>query len=615
MDFPSPQQLKHMSADEINRLIPAIRQRITQVVSQTGGHLGSNLGVVELTVALHRVLDTPNDRIIFDVGHQCYAHKILTGRNEQMESLRTFGGLSGFPKCSESVYDCYETGHASTALSAAVGMARARDLQGDDYHVVAVVGDGALTGGMCYEALNDLGSNKTPLLIILNDNQMSISPNLSALSEHLSNLRTSKGWLGFKRGMASAIHRLPRQGKKTYSLLRRMRDQLRNLFVHDNFFSSLGIRYYGPFDGQDEPLLEKMISRALGMNEPILLHVVTTKGAGYIPAEQEPENMHGVVPFDLESGIPHHQGAEGFGHRLGFELTQLAKKDKRLVVISAAMVSGTGMSEFARAFPERLFDVGIAEEHAVTMAAGMAKGGLLPVVAIYDTFMQRACDQVIEDVCLQDTHVVFLMDRGGLGGQDGPTHQGVFSGNIFFSIPNLIILSPRNDEQAVKMLSWALYDNQHPVMIRYPKQQGKENLKYPVSDFRLGQWEKLEDGQNLTLVAQGSMVDTAINVKQILSQAGYHAGIVHANTFKPLDEIFLKNNQNPIVVIEEQQHLGGLFSAITSWCVENCLVLPVKGYGLPDSFIEHGSRDDLLNSLHLNADSIAKSILRLLEGK
>lgn len=608
----TPQKLKTLSKKEVLALIPAIRSRIMEAVSKNGGHLSSNLGVVELTVALHRVFDCPKDKIVFDVGHQCYPHKIITGRNAGLDTLRAYGGLSGFPKFHESPCDIYETGHASTALSAALGLARARDTLDGDEHVIAVVGDGAFTGGMCYEALNDCGSLPTRLMVILNDNQMSIAPNIGALSNYLTYMRLSKGWLGAKKAVTEALKKIPYAGKWLWHAAHAMKNHVRNIFVKDTFFSALGFVYMGPLDGQDEALMEKMLRRAKNLQKPVVLHVVTQKGEGYAPAIKAPDRMHGTPPFDLSSGAPKKTGgAQGFGPALGEELLRLAQNDPRIVAVSAAMVESTGLGPMRRALKKRTFDVGITEEHAVAMAAGMARGGLRPVVAIYDTFMQRAFDQCIVDVALQRLPVVFLMDRAGIGGEDGPTHHGVFGQNMLLQIPNFTVLHPRCNEEACAMLRWALTQTDGPVAIRYPKQQGPLSAAVPYAGFIPGRWETLTQGDDAALVAVGGMTDVALEAAETLKAQGLRVSVIHANTQKPLDAACLRalsDSRTPFATLEEQQKAGGLGMTILAHQQQTGGILPLRLFALEDAFIPHGHRARLLQDAGLDAAGIARAL-------
>ncbi len=611
----SPEQLKRLSVREVEELLPRLRERITEVVACNGGHLASNLGVVELTVALHRVFDAPKDKIIFDVGHQCYTHKILTGRGESFDTLRTFGGISGFPKCSESDYDAFGTGHASTALSAALGMARARDLKGGDEHIIAVVGDGAFTGGMCYEALNDAGSNKTPLIVILNDNQMSINQNVGALSNYLTFMRTSKGWQEAKKAISASLRKTPLVGETLYRFTQRFKNHIRNVFVRDTFFSAMGFRYLGPIDGQDEANLERMLTRAKRLTEPVVLHVVTTKGSGYAPAEQMPDKMHGTPPFHVENGEPKVTSvSRSFGAAAGSALINLARSDDAIVVVTAAMTDSTGLAGFRKAYPQRLFDVGIAEEHAVTLAAGMARGGLKPFVAIYDTFMQRAVDQVIVDVCVQNLPVTFLMDRAALGGEDGPTHHGVFGVSWMRSIPNLTILSPRSVDELDAMIRVAAA-SAGPIAIRYPRAEGMAQAAIPFKEFALGRWEMMLPGADVALIAVSGMTSEAVKMHKWLKEKGYDAQVVNASTIKPLDRDTLTRltlQRIPYVVLEEQQRAGGLGSAIMEECLSLGLSMPLSIFALDDRFVEHGTHDELMKQQHLDAESMAQKTLQYL---
>lgn len=612
----SPEALKQMTPQQVDALMPRLREQIIDAVSNTGGHLASNLGVVELTVALHRVFNSPRDKIVFDVGHQCYAHKILTGRGPRMHTLRQMDGIAGFPKREESEHDIYGTGHASTALSAAVGIARARDLQGGDEHVIAVVGDGAFTGGMCYEALNDAGSRKTRLIVILNDNQMSIAPNVGAMSVYLTKLRTSKGWLHAKKAVADFLLKVPVAGKPLHNLLQRSKNRIRNFLVKDTLFRSFGFRYLGPLDGHDEPGLERVLRRAQGMDGPVLVHIVTQKGKGYQIAEDDPRANHGVSAFNAEDGSPRIKSvARSFGAAAGKLLCKLAAEDERIVAITAAMADSTGLKPFQQQYPDRLFDVGIAEEHAVTMAAGMAAAGLRPVVAVYDTFLQRAYDQMVVDVCLQKLPVTFIVDRAALGGDDGPTHHGIFGTAFLRHIPGLHLLYPRSVDELEHMLRWAMA-HEGPVVIRYPRAEHLLQAKYPSGGFEVGRWETLVKGGPLQLIAMGPMVNEALQAQKALERQGLSAGVINASTTKPLDVAALKRLHEqgmPYVVLEEQALMGGLGSAISEYCVQNGLTLPLYIFALPDQFIPQGGHDQLVKSLKLDGESIAQRILKLQE--
>ena len=610
-DIREPADLRQLTQAQLEDIASQLREEIIRVVSKNGGHLASNLGAVELTLALHRVFDSPKDKLIFDVGHQCYAHKMLTGRLDGMDSLRQYGGVSGFPKRSESPHDAYDTGHASTSISAALGMARARDLQGGREHVVAVVGDGAMTGGLCYEALNDAGHQKTRLIVILNDNQMSIAPNVGALSNYLTHMRTSKAWISLKRALSAFFLKVPLIGGWLFDLLQRVKDSIKNIFVRDRFFGALGFHYLGPIDGHNLRYMEKIFQRAKRFEEPVIIHVVTQKGKGYDYAEQEPSNTHGVSPFHPENGQPKSAAtARSFGKAAGQLLVDLAREDERIVAITAAMAESTGLAPFQAAYPARLFDVGIAEAHAVTLAAGLAASGLRPVVALYDTFLQRAYDQVVVDVCLQNLPVTVLIDRAAMGA-DGPTHHGVFGVALLRHVPNLMLLNPRSIEEMEGMLRFAL---SHPgaVFIRYPRLESARMQQLPAAAFRPGVWERLTPPGEICLVATGPMVSEALAVREMLSTQGLQAQVVNASSVKPLDMDFLGELTRldiPYYVLEEQALAGGLGSAVSEACVQRQLKLPDYLFALKDVFVPHGSHDRLLAHCGLDARSIADSLL------
>lgn len=612
-----PSDLKGLSQDALDQLARQLRERIIQVVSQNGGHLASNLGAVEMTLALHRVFDSPRDKILFDVGHQCYAHKMLTGREGEMDTLRQFGGISGFPRIDESVHDAYGTGHASTAISAALGMARARDLQGNKEHIIAVVGDGAFTGGLCYEALNNAGSQETRLIIILNDNQMSIAPNVGAMSKYLTYMRTSKAWIDLKRKLSAFFLKVPLIGKSLFKILQRVKDSLKNFLIRDRFFEALGFHYIGPIDGHNERHLEKIFQRAKRFEEPVIIHVMTQKGKGYEFAEKEPWSTHGVNPFHPENGQPRNEStARSFGKAAGELLTKLAKDDRRIVTITAAMADATGLKPFQEAYPDRLFDVGIAESHAVTLAAGMACGGMKPVVALYDTFLQRAYDQIVADVCVQNLPVVFLIDRASMGGADGPTHHGVFGTAFLRHVPNLTLLYPRSIEELQLMIRFAL-TKKGPVFIRYPRSESAGMQAIPCKNFTPGKWEKLNPHGQLCLIATGPMVSEALLVRELLQKAGHQAQVVNASSIKPLDTNLLQEltvQKTPYYVLEEQALAGGLGGAVSEYCVQNRLNLPDRLFAIPDAFIPHGSHEQLLSACGLDAHSITRSLLESWEA-
>ena len=609
----SPEDIKGLDAQGLDDLARQLRERIVEVVSENGGHLSSNLGAVELTIALHRAFSSPQDKLVFDVGHQCYAHKMLTGRAGEMDSLRRFGGVSGFPRVGESAHDAYGTGHASTSISAALGLARARDLRGGSEHVVAVVGDGALTGGLCYEALNDAGSSRTRLIVVLNDNQMSIAPNVGAVSKYLTYMRTAKAWDSAKRGLTAVLPRIPLVGGPLLRLTRRVKDSVRNFLIRDRFFDAFGFRYLGPMDGHNIAYMEKIFNRAKRLGEPVLIHVVTQKGRGYGYAEREPGGTHGVNPFNPVTAEPLHKGREAsFGAEAGKVLCELAQADRRVVAVTAAMAEATGLGPFQERFPDRLFDVGIAESHAVTLAAGMARGGMWPVVALYDTFLQRAYDQAVVDVCLQGLPVTFLVDRAAMGA-DGPTHHGVFGATLLRHIPGATLLHPRSIQEMGHMLRFAL-GHDGPVFIRYARYEDARSARLPCAAFTPGRWETLAPGGDLCLVATGTMAAVALEVRDILKNSGISAGVVNASTVKPLDDAFLMGQSAsgvPYFVLEEQVLAGGLGSAVLERCVQNGWRTPDRIFAVPDAFIPHGSHAELLRWCGLDADSVAGAILAM----
>ncbi len=596
----SPDQLKSCSEEELQALAEEMRQRIIETVQKNGGHLASNLGVVELTLALHRVFACPEDKLIFDVGHQCYAHKLLTGRQQLFDGLRKTDGLSGFPSRAESEYDAFADGHASTAISAAVGLCRARDLQGQSHKVVAVVGDGAMTGGMCYEALNDVGQRKTPLIIVLNDNEMSIDKNVGALSQHLTHMRVSRGWLGTKKVVSEGLRRIPLAGKGLYRMFRRVKNSVRNVFVKDRFFSSLGIRYFGPIDGHDIQEMERVFRRVRDMQEPVVVHVVTTKGKGNAQAEEMPERYHGVSPSGKKGGA-------SFGSAAGAYITGLAEENEKICVVTAAMTDSTGFGPFRMKYPKRLFDVGIAEEHAVTLASGLAAGGMRPVVAVYETFMQRGFDQMLMDVCLQKLPVLFLMDRAGLGADDGPTHHGVFALPMLQSMPGLVVWAPRCVKEMEGMLA-AAFMQEGPVAILYPR--AEEEGQPEFGRFVPGKWETLRRGEDGAILTFSSMVKTAMDAAARLEEKGISMTVVNASQLSPLDEETLTRlAKMPLYTLEESQLIGGFGSRVAQVCGRHKLQPPRMQLGIPDEFVPFGDRRELLRRLEMDDGSIARKIV------
>ncbi len=611
-DIHSPQDIKNLSYGELEILAKEIRKEIVNTVSKRGGHLASNLGVVELTMALHRVFDTPQDQIVFDVGHQSYVHKLLTGRYNLFHTLRGFGGLSGFPKRNESEYDVFETGHASTAISAALGLARARDLLGQDHHVIAVVGDGALTGGLCYEALNDAGNSETRLIVILNDNEMSIAPNVGALSRHLTDIRISKGWTSAKKNVKQHLEKLPR----VYRITKRAKDMIKSIFVDEGFFSALGFHYFGPIDGHDLKSLEHTLKLVKDYDQPVVIHVLTKKGYGYDKAEEMPEAFHGTPPFYVETGDVRKAGTlPSFGKVMATELTDMAKHDPHIVAITAAMPAGTGLSIMEESLPNRVLDVGIAEEHAVTMAAGMATGGMKPYFAVYASFFQRSFDQVIHDVCMQHLPVTFLLDRAGLVGEDGATHHGVYDMASLLPIPGMTILAPRDLSELRCMVRWS-GTFRAPLAIRYGRQSVDLSEHYPCTAFTLGHWEQMEHGQDCVLLAVGSMVEIALAVRELLMKHHIEAEVINCSTVKPMDEEMLRRlAKKPMITLEEHVLTGGFGSAVSSFCVSEELQGPIMSFGIPDMYVQHGRREQLLKYLGLTPRQIGQRIRITLEER
>lgn len=595
-----PAQLRNCSETELMALAQEIRRCIIDTVNQNGGHLASNLGAVEMTLALHSVFECPRDKILFDVGHQCYTHKLLTGRYEKFAALRRTDGLSGFPSRAESEYDAFADGHASTAISAAAGLARARDLQGENFRVVAVVGDGAMTGGMCYEALNDVGQRKTPLILILNDNEMSIDRNVGALSLHLTKLRTSRGWLGMKKAVHDGLEKMPLLGKGMQKVFRRVKNSIRNVFVKDRFFSSLGFRYFGPIDGHDLEEMRRVFMQVRDMNEPVVVHVVTQKGRGYQPAEEKPELFHGVSPKGQVC-------RPSFGTCAGEYVAEMAGKNEKICVVTAAMTDSTGFKSFRLQYPHRLFDVGIAEEHAVTLAAGLAAGGMRPVVAIYQTFLQRGWDQMLMDVCLQKLPVLFLADRSGLGADDGPTHHGVFALPMLMSMPGMTVFAPVSCSEMKQMIDTALQLD-GPAVILYPRSEAEQIPD--ISSFESDHWQMVKEGKDAALITFSSMVETAMEAAERMKKQGVQLAVVNASCLWPMDEKMLRSLSDvPCYTLEESVLSGGFGSHVAQACLRMGIPAPRLQMGIPDVFVPFGDRKELLRRLGLDADSIARTIL------
>lgn len=608
----SPQDLKKLNLAQINRLASEIRQLLVESVSQCGGHLAANLGVVELTLALHYVFDTLTDRIVWDVGHQSYVHKVLTGRRERMMSLRQFGGLSGFPKVEESRHDAFNTGHSSTSISAALGLAIARDLKREKYSVVAVIGDGALTGGMAFEALNHAGHQHADLTVILNDNEMSISKNVGALSGYLNRLRTDPSYSRTKEEIESHLNRIPGIGPNIARAAGRFKDIVKLLMVPGMFFEELGFTYIGPVNGHDLEQLTMVLANARKMKGPVLIHVITEKGRGYEPARKEPDIFHGVGPFDIETGSQAKKSLKTYTEIFGDYMVDRAEQDDRVVAITAAMTAGTGLNKFAQRYPERFFDVGICEQHAVTLAAGMARVGLRPVVAIYSTFLQRAYDQIIHDVAMQNLPVVFAIDRAGLVGEDGPTHHGVFDLSYLRSIPNLVVMAPADENELLDMLHTALTLD-HPAAIRYPRGIGEGiSISAGRSLLEVGKARIVQEGQDVVLLAIGRAISIAREAAALLNECGIRPVVVDARFVKPLDGELLARLAGRIgrlVTFEDNVLQGGFGSAILELAAEQGLNCDVMRVGIPDEFIEHGKVDLLFEYINIDPASVVQSIV------
>lgn len=612
-----PSDIRALPREECEELADDIRTKIIQTVSHNGGHLSSNLGIVEITLALHRVFNTPQDKIVFDVGHQAYAHKLITGRYAAFDTLRTYGGLSGFPRRCESEYDCFEAGHASTAISAALGMARARDALGQNHHVVAVVGDGALTGGMCYEALNDCGNTKTRLILILNDNEMSIAQNVGALSQHLSHLRASTGWNSTKKRVKGRLNRIPVVGEPLYRVVHATKRMIKSVFVDEGFFSALGFHYLGPIDGNDQFAVETLLEQAKRFEEPVVIHCATKKGYGYNRAELRPEVFHGTPPFLVENGRVSAAVKRSNGDVANQTLIELAKKDDRIVAITAAMPLGTCTDQFQKAYPDRLFDVGIAEEHAVTLCAGMASGGLRPFFFVYSTFLQRGYDQVLHDVCIQNLPVVLMLDRAGISNEDGQSHQGLYDYAYLRHIPNMTVLSPADADELAMMVPAALRLNA-PCSIRYPKNAECLPDGYHIDAFEPGKWQTLRQGNAATVFAVGTMTAAALRVADRLSKEAIELKVVNASTIKPLDEASLREafqSERPIFTIEEHILMGGFGSAVLERAALDGVCATIVPLGVGDYFVQHGDHAHLLTEVGLDDESIACAICRTLAGE
>jgi 1-deoxy-D-xylulose-5-phosphate synthase len=617
-----PSDLKHLSISELKVLARELRETIIKNVSINGGHLSSSLGVVELTIALHFVFNSPLDKIIWDVGHQCYSHKILTGRYERFSTLRKYKGISGFPKRKESEHDVFGTGHSSTSISAGLGIIEGRDKNKKDFKVIAVIGDGAMSSGLAFEGLNNAGHLKKDLIVILNDNEMSISRNVGALSAYLNRILTGELYQKFKKETKSFLEGIPKLGEKAAKIAQRTEEMLKGFFLPGIIFEELGFNYVGPIDGHNIELLIETFKRIKTTSSPILIHVVTKKGKGYEFSEKNPSSFHGVGPFRIETGLPMTGGYPTYSEVFGNILTDLADKDEKIIAISAAMKEGTGLEHFADKYPDRFYDVGIAEQHAVTFAAGLATQGLKPVVAIYSTFLQRAYDQIVHDVCLQNLPVVFAIDRAGIVGEDGPTHNGLLDLSYLRHIPNIVVMAPKNDFELRAMLELALKRN-GPSAIRYPRgkiqpsaiRQSMIHRQSPVT-FDIGEWEILKTGDDIAFIAMGNCVYSALSVAKRIEKEGISAMVVNARFIKPLDQnllISVTSRIKRIITIEENALAGGFGSAVLEFL--NDAELPnvkIHRIGLPDEFIDQGQQDQLRKKYGLDEEGIYQAVLSFL---
>lgn len=607
----SRQELLALDARQLRLLCDEIRQFLVLNVAKTGGHLASNLGVVELSVALERVFDTSKDRLLFDVGHQSYVHKLLTGRRSGFAALRTFGGMAGFPKPEESPCDAFVAGHASSAVSTALGMARARTLQKQDYHVIALLGDGAMTGGLAYEGMNDAGESDEPLLVILNDNGMSITPNVGGISKYLSALRIRPGYFRLKKAYRAVTHKLP-GGKAVYSFTHRLKERWKQLLLGSTLFEEMGFEYYGPVDGHDLERLEYLLTLAKSCKRPVLLHVITQKGRGYAPAEENPDVFHGIGVFDPESGKPPLCGhLPSFSETFGKTLCALAQEDERICAVTAAMVHGTGLGDFSTRFPNRCFDVGIAEGHAVSMAGGLAMQGMVPVVAVYSTFLQRAYDMILQDVAMQKLHVVFAVDRAGLVGEDGETHQGIFDISFLRSVPHMQILCPSNQAELECMLRRAVLEMDGPVAVRYPRGCDGGYTELPASPC-------LREGNDITLVTYGRLTNQVLAAADLLQADGISAEVVKLPSVKPIDLGVVAasvRRTGHLLVAEETVCVGCVGKEIAASLRTAGIVVPTRLCNIGDCFVQHGAVSRLYEMLGLDAASLASAAREVLHSE
>ncbi|MCL2015674.1 MAG: 1-deoxy-D-xylulose-5-phosphate synthase [Defluviitaleaceae bacterium] len=635
-DIQSPQDIKQLTVAELTAIAAEIRQFLVRNIAKTGGHLASNLGVVELTLALHKVFDTPTDKIIWDVGHQSYVHKILTGRQQDFKRLRKLDGLSGFPKSRESAHDAFDTGHSSTAISAALGFCTARDISNQNHHVAAIVGDGSMTGGLVYEALNNAGRSGTNLLVVLNDNQMSIAENVGAISRHLNDIRTTPIYRDVKKDVHKILQAVP-LGKKIDKTIEKIKDAVKYTVVPGILFEELGFQYFGPIDGHDIKLLLKTLQKLQKIKGPVLLHVVTKKGKGYKLAEKAPDTFHGVDAFSVKSGRTlnsHNKPLATYTDIFGDTIVKLAQKEPKLVAITAAMPGGTGLDKFRQTFPDRLFDVGIAESHAVTFAAGMAKCGVIPIVSIYSSFLQRAYDQILHDVCVQNLHVIFAVDRAGIVGADGETHQGLFDISYLSHMPNMTVIAPKNRLEFQEMLRFAAFSHKAPIAIRYPKGTASEILPDYAAPLTYGEPEIILKGENIAVVSVGTMMDTAYNAVQNLIQSGYNPSLYNARFINGYKSTKYLHDYSFVFILEDSVKSGGYGEKLSAAATNEYFMClndqngqnSQNGYNkpknerppqfhtlaFPDKFIEQGTRAELFKRYELDEEGVTKRILNLI---
>lgn len=604
--------IKNIRREDWDNLAAEIRQFLIEKISINGGHLGSNLGAVELTMALHLFLNLPEDKIIWDVGHQSYTHKLLTGRREGFETLRKFGGMSGFPKRKESCCDAFDTGHSSTSISAGLGLVKARDIRGEKNTIVSVIGDGSLTGGMAYEAMNNAARMDTNFIIVLNDNNMSISENVGGVSKYLNSIRTADNYLNLKEGIYQSLLK-KKHGSAIVDVIRKTKSSFKQLVIPGMFFEDMGITYLGPVDGHDIPAMLQVFKEAKRCKSAVLVHVLTQKGKGYEPAERHPARFHGAEPFDIATGVPKHKKIKAnYTDVFSTVMVKLGQRNDKVVAITAAMPDGTGLKRFRNVYPDRFFDVGIAEQHAVTFAAGLAAGGMIPIVAVYSSFLQRAYDQILHDVCIQNLPVVFAVDRAGIVGSDGETHQGIFDLSYLSSIPNMHIMAPKNKWELSDMMKFAVKFGA-PIAVRYPRGEAYDGLSEFREPLEYGKSEMIFDEKEIALLAVGSMVKTATEVRNALKEKGYHVTLVNGRFIKPIDTQMLdrlSQNHKLLVTMEENVESGGFGEKVRSYIDENGYNLSVLSVCVPDEYVEHGNVEILRKEIGIDAESVINKIIQ-----